>query len=225
MSRKQLEGRIGYTFRDGALLSLALTHSSYANEGGTAGVHNERLEYLGDAALELISSDFLFHRYPKKKEGELSKLRASLVCEKALADVADTLDLRKEIYLGLGEERTGGRKRDSIAADAVEAVLAAIYLDGGLESARAFAERFILNDIENKHLFYDSKTVLQEIVQGFGGRVAYEQTGEEEVYETRFHMAVFVDGVKRGEGKGPTKKAAQQQAAYEAVLYYKRGTN
>ena len=223
---KELEEIIGVSFHDRSLLRQALSHSSYANEHRAQGaLDNERLEFLGDAVLELVSSKYLYESCPDLPEGDLTKLRASIVCEPTLAFCARQFGLPSFLLLGNGEEHTGGRGRNSIVSDALEALIGAVFLDAGIEEADAFIRRFILNDIENKHLFYDSKTVLQEIVQGFGGRVAYEQTGEEEVYETRFHMAVFVDGVKRGEGKGPTKKAAQQQAAYEAVLYYKRGTN
>ena len=151
------------------LLILALTHSSYANEKklGKAGC-NERLEFLGDAVLELISSDFLYKKFTQIPEGELTKKRASLVCEPSLAYCARDFGLPQYLLLGKGEDMTGGRNRDSIVSDATEALLGAIYLDGGFASAKEFVLKFILNDLENKQLFYDSKTILQEIVQEKG---------------------------------------------------------
>ena len=152
---EKLEGIIGYIFKDKHLLSQAMTHSSYANEKklGKAGC-NERLEFLGDAVLELISSDFLFAVYPKVPEGELTKKRASLVCEPSLAYCAREFGLPEFLLLGKGEDMTGGRNRDSIVSDATEALLGAIYLDGGFASAKEFVLKFILNDIEHKQLFY-----------------------------------------------------------------------
>ena len=155
----QLEQKIGYRFRNKKLLRQALTHSSYANEKklGKLGC-NERLEFLGDAVLELISSDVLYARFPQIPEGELTKKRASLVCEPSLAYCARQFGLPEYLLLGRGEDMTGGRMRDSIVSDATEALLGAIYLDGGFERAREFVLKFILNDIERKQLFYDSKT-------------------------------------------------------------------
>ena len=166
---KALEARIGYEFKNRNLLILALTHSSYANEKklGKVGC-NERLEFLGDAVLELISSDFLYKKYIQIPEGELTKKRASLVCEPSLAYCARDFGLPQYLLLGKGEDMTGGRNRDSIVSDATEALLGAIYLDGGFASAKEFVLKFILNDLENKQLFYDSKTILQEIVQEKG---------------------------------------------------------
>ena len=157
---KSLETRIGYEFKNKNLLILALTHSSYANEKklGKAGC-NERLEFLGDAVLELISSDFLYKKYSQIPEGELTKKRASLVCEPSLAYCARDFGLPQYLLLGKGEDMTGGRNRDSIVSDATEALLGAIYLDGGFASAKEFVLKFILNDLENKQLFYDSKTM------------------------------------------------------------------
>lgn len=149
--QREFEERIGYQFQDKKLLSQALTHSSYANErhlGKQA--DNERLEFLGDAVLEVISSDFLFHKYPKNPEGELTRLRASIVCEPTLSFCTRELELGKYLLLGKGEDQMGGRKRDSILSDAMEAVIGAIYLDGGFTSAKEFVFRFILNDIEHK---------------------------------------------------------------------------
>ena len=156
---ERLEQIIGYTFRNKKLLKQALTHSSYANEKklGKLGC-NERLEFLGDAVLELVSSDVLYAKFPQIPEGELTKKRASLVCEPSLAYCARQFDLPKYLLLGRGEDMTGGRMRDSIVSDATEALLGAIYLDGGFEKAREFVLKFILNDMEHKQLFYDSKT-------------------------------------------------------------------
>lgn len=164
---KNLEERIGYRFQNIALLKQALTHSSFTNEQriNKAGDY-ERLEFLGDAVLELVSSDFLFREHPELTEGELTKLRASMVCEPSLAFCARDLELGKFMLLGKGEESTGGRERDSIISDGMEAVTGAIYVDGGMEPARAFIYRFILSDLEDKRLFYDSKSNLQELIQG-----------------------------------------------------------
>ena len=163
---QELEGRIGYTFGDKSLIKQALTHSSYANEMRILKSGNyERLEFLGDAVLEMITSDFLFSKYPTMPEGQLSKLRASLVCEQALAYVARGIELDKFFLLGKGEEATGGRTRDSIACDIVEAVIGAIFRDSGIEEAQKFIFRFILDNIEQRKLFFDAKSTLQELAQ------------------------------------------------------------
>ena len=160
---RELEKKTGYTFQDFSLFRQALTHSSYANEHKQEHFRdNERLEFLGDAVLEIISSEFLFFQYPGMPEGDLTKFRASIVCEPTLALCTKELELGKYLLLGKGEERTGGRFRDSIVSDAMEALIGAIYLDGGFASAKEFVHRFILTDIEHKKLFYDSKTILQE---------------------------------------------------------------
>ena len=169
MSRnlKELEKKISYSFSDEGLLKHAMTHSSYVNEKRLKKTDcNERLEFLGDAVLELVSSEYLFFENPKMPEGELTKLRASMVCEKALAFCARDLDLGDFLLLGKGEDATGGRKRDSITSDALEALIGAIYLDGGFANAKEFILNHVLNDLEGKRLFYDSKTILQELVQG-----------------------------------------------------------
>ena len=166
-SLKSLEERIGYQFQNIALLKQAVTHSSFTNEQKINKLKDyERLEFLGDAVLELVSSEFLFHEYANTREGELTKMRASMVCEPSLAFCARELELGEFLLLGKGEENTGGRRRDSITSDAMEAVIGAIYLDGGMENAKAFINRFILSDLEDKQLFYDSKTNLQELIQG-----------------------------------------------------------
>ena len=218
---QELENKIGYHFKEHGRLRQALTHSSFANEKHMKkNSDNERLEFLGDAVLELVSSEYLFLHYPKLPEGELTKFRASIVCEPTLALCTKELDLGKYLYLGKGEDLTGGRNRKSILSDALEAVIGAIYLDGGFEAAKTFIYRFILVDIEHKKLFHDSKTILQELVQGnYKEGLHYELIGE----TGPDHDKVFSVCVKLGEkvighGSGHTKKAAEQEAAYEALL-------
>ena len=222
---KALENRIGYEFRNRNLLILALTHSSYANEKklGKAGC-NERLEFLGDAVLELVSSAYLFNEFPKVSEGELTKTRASMVCEPALAFCARDLDLGEYLLLGKGEDATGGRKRESVTSDAMEALIGAIYLDGGFANAKEFIHRFVLTDQEDKKLFYDSKTILQEIVQAEKlGEIEYHLIGEEGPdHNKSFSVELTIRGRSYGKGKGRTKKAAEQQAAYEAIHVLKK---
>ena len=215
-----LEEIIGYTFKNEHLLPHALTHSSYANERHWDKKRcNERLEFLGDAVLEVVSSEFLFLNHPDMPEGEMTKLRASLVCEPALAYCAEAISLGDYLILGKGEDMTGGRKRPSVVSDAMEAVIGAIYLDGGLANAKEFIHRFILNDIEHKQLFYDSKTILQEIVQEKGIQpVEYILTGESGPdHDKQFTVSVQVNGQVVGNGTGHTKKAAEQAAAYQAI--------
>ena len=220
-----LEQKIGYHFQNRKLLVQALTHSSYANEKklGKLGC-NERLEFLGDAVLELISSDFLYHRFPGIPEGELTKKRASMVCEPSLAFCAREFGLTQYLLLGKGEDMTGGRNRDSIVSDATEALLGAIYLDGGFASAKEFVLSFILNDIEHKQLFFDSKTILQEIVQEKGSQpIEYRLIKEEGPdHNKSFTVEAIVSGRTQGQGTGHTKKAAEQAAAYEAIRNMKQ---
>lgn len=216
-----LEERIGYTFKNTELLRQALTHSSYANERRINKIDNyERLEFLGDAVLELVSSEFLYREHSHLSEGNLTKLRASMVCEPALAFCARDIRLEEFILLGKGEESTGGRKRDSITSDVMEAVIGAIYLDGGMAPARAYIDRFILSDLEHKRLFYDSKSNLQEVAQGkLKKDVEYELLdvqGPE--HNQTFCVQVRIGEDVLGTGEGHTKKAAEQQAAYEALL-------
>ena len=159
------ENVIGYCFKDKNLIKTALTHTTYANEHLHSNImHNEKLEFLGDAVLELVSSEILYRSYTDLEEGDLTKLRASLVCEPTLAMDAKTINLGDYLLLGKGEDKTGGRERDSIISDALEAVIGAVYLDGGLDEAYKFIAKYIMNDIENKKLFSDSKTLLQEKV-------------------------------------------------------------
>ena len=217
---KELQNTIGYSFKNDRLLSHALTHSSYANEKHWDKTKcNERLEFLGDAVLELLSSDFLFKNYPTMPEGEMTKLRASLVCEPTLAFCAEAISLGDYLYLGKGEDLTGGRKRPSVVSDAMEAMIGAIYLDGGLANAKEFVLRFILNDIEHKQLFYDSKTILQEMVQAeFKDSLVYELLKEEGPdHNKTFEVSVKVGGRVIGRGVGRTKKAAEQVAAYHGI--------
>ena len=221
----ELEKTVGYTFQDPKLLELALTHSSYAHEHYAGKRHdNERLEFLGDAVLELVSSDYLFHNYNEYPEGELTKLRASIVCEQSLAMCAEAISLGKYLRLGNGEDSTGGRLRASITSDAMEALIGAIYLDGGFANAKEFITRFVLNDLENKKLFYDSKTILQEIVQrDFNEPLSYELLAEEGPdHDKKFRMQAKIGEKAYGVGVGHTKKGAQHLAAYETILLLKK---
>lgn len=216
-----LEETIGYRFENRELLKQALTHSSYANERRINKTENyERLEFLGDAVLELVSSEFLFRVNPGLPEGKMTKLRASMVCESALAFCARDIRLEEYILLGKGEECTGGRRRDSITSDVMEAVIGAIYLDGGMAPAKAYIDRFVLSDLEHKKLFYDSKSNLQEVVQGrFKKSLEYELLdvcGPE--HDQTFRVQVRMGEEVLGTGEGHTKKSAEQQAAYEALL-------
>ena len=218
---KLLEDRIGYHFHDIFLLKQAVTHSSYTNEQKiNKAKHYERLEFLGDAVLELVSSEFLFKRHPEMPEGELTKMRASMVCEPSLAFCARDLELGKFLLLGKGEDITGGRHRDSIISDAMEAVTGAIFLDGGMEPAKQFIYRFILSDIEDKQLFYDSKSNLQELIQGKLKKDFHYELRDEKgpEHDKIFEVEIFMEEESLGIGQGRTKKAAEQQAAYAAIL-------
>ena len=217
----ELEKKIDYTFLNKNLLKQALTHSSYANEQKIRKNGDyERLEFLGDAVLEMISSEFLFKENPEMPEGKLTKLRSSLVCEPALAQCAKEIDLGSYMLLGKGEEATGGRFRESITSDVMEALIGALYLDGGYEVARNFIYKNILSDIENRILFYDSKTVLQEIIQTKPNqKLVYELIDEiGPDHNKKFIVEAILNGEKVGFGEGKTKKAAEQKAAYEAIL-------
>ena len=215
---------IQYQFNNIGLLKNALTHSSYANEKKTGNYKdNERLEFLGDAVLELTSSEFIYTGNPDMNEGKMTRLRASIVCEPTLAMCARQIHLQEYIMLGKGEDLTGGRTRDSIISDALEALIGAIYLDGGFANAKEFIHRFVLNDLENKQLFYDSKTILQEVVQAHGLEVEYELTGEEgPEHDKKFHVIAKAGDLFVVKGTGHTRKAAQQQAAYNALLHLKK---
>lgn len=218
---KQLEEKIGYHFQNFDLLHHAMIHSSYANERHLKKSEcNERLEFLGDAVLELVSSEYLFFEDMEMPEGELTKTRASMVCEPALAFCARDMDLGSYLLLGKGEEATGGRKRDSITSDALEALIGAIYIDGGFANAKEFIHKFILSDLDDKKLFYDSKTILQEIVQGsFEEGITYHLVKEEGPdHNKSFSVTVNIGSKSYGMGVGRTKKAAEQEAAYHAIL-------
>ncbi|SCP95456.1 ribonuclease III [Anaerobium acetethylicum] len=224
----ELESRIGYAFHDRMLITQALTHSSYSNENRIKRVgNNERLEFLGDAVLELATSDFLYKKYPEKAEGYLTKLRASIVCEQTLSLSTRDIDLGKYLLLGKGEDLTGGRERKSILSDALEAVIGAIYLDGGFTNAKEFIDRFILTDIEDKQLFYDSKTILQEIVQAaYDQELSYSLIGEEGPdHNKRFVVNVLIGDDIVGQGTGTTKKGAEQEAAFNAIRKLKGSGN
>ena len=222
---RELEKKIGYEFRDSSLLKRAMMHSSYTNEKNMPKYEcNERLEFLGDAVLELVSSEFLFKESPKVSEGELTKTRASMVCEPSLAMCAADIGLGDYLLLGKGEEATGGRLRDSITSDAMEALIGAVYLDGGFTNAKEFIHRFVLTDLEDKKLFYDSKTILQEMMQAQGREpVAYRLVREEGPDHSKSFFVEAVIGKKvYGAGSGRSKKAAEQRAAYEAILRLKK---
>lgn len=221
----ELQEITGYEFRDKELFCRALTHSSYANEHRMAKKQcNERLEFLGDAVLELVSSDFLYHKYPDKPEGELTKIRASIVCEPTLAYCAADIHLGSYLLLGKGEEATGGRERNSVVSDAMEALIGAIYLDGGFASAKEFIQKFILSDLENKKLFYDSKTILQEMVQAkFTENVRYVLEKEEGPdHNKSFTTSAYIGEECYGTGSGRTKKASEQEAAYQTILMLRK---
>lgn len=217
----ELEKRIDYQFKNKALLKQALTHSSYANEQRIRKNGDyERLEFLGDAVLELVSSEYLFRENPNMSEGKLTKMRSSLVCEPSLAQCAREIELGSFMLLGKGEEATGGRHRESIISDVMEAVIGALYLDGGFEAAKSFILRFILVDCEKRILFSDSKTILQEIIQTRPNqKLIYELIEEKGPdHNKEFVVRAVLNGKVVGNGQGKTKKAAEQQAAYEAIL-------
>ena len=211
---------IGHKYNNIKLLEIALTHSSYANEYKIK--DNERLEFLGDSVLSIIISDYIFKKLENVHEGDLTKYRAMLVCEQSLDEVAKKISLGQLIRLGKGEERTGGRHRASIISDAFEAVLASIYLDAGMETARKWLLN-LMNDSIAEVLagkkYGDYKTMLQEVVQkGHTGRVTYEVIGESgQDHEKTFEVRVLIDGVQKAEGMGRSKKEAEQQAAKRAL--------
>ena len=220
---QELEEKIGYRFRSTDLLKTALTHSSYINEHSREHCEcYERLEFLGDSILGMVTAELLYRWNPSLPEGKMTRIRAELVCEESLHKVASELDLGRWMRLGRGEEKSGGRERPSILADMVEAVIAAIYLDGGMESASAFIRSCVLNHAEEYILSRsrDNKTVLQELVQQQpGSRIRYEMTGESGPdHDKRFTCAVYVNEELAGEGEGHTKKEAEQAAAGAALL-------
>ena len=211
-----LESIIGYTFKNPELLETALTHTSYANESRAPVKHNERLEFLGDSVLQIVSADYLFHAYADRPEGDLTRIRASLVSEGALFQFAQEIHLGEYLRLGHGEDLGGGRNRPSVVSDAFEAVIAALYLDGGMETARNFILPFIT---EGKTAEDDYKTRLQEVVQQDPSAVLkYEVTGETGPdHDKQFTVCVWRNGRLLAEGKGRSKKAAEQHAAKVAL--------
>lgn len=217
------EEKIGYHFEDSKLLQTALTHSSYANENHTRS--NERLEFLGDSVLSIIISECIFKKMQKVNEGDLSRFRAALVCEQSLAEIAKRIHLCELIFLGRGEEKNGGRRRPSIVSDAFEAVLGAIYLDSGLETAREWLLGIMSDKIDQAitgKLYSDYKTALQEIVQRDGKSfVSYktlEETGRE--HERVFVVQAFVNGEAKCIAEGHSKKEAEQAAAKKTIEKY-----
>ncbi len=217
---KDLEAAIGYRFQNIMLLQNALSHSSYANEHWhNSLMSNERLEFLGDSVLGMVVAEHLYRNFPDRPEGELTRMRADMVCEQALAAVANRLDLGKHLLLGHGEEQ-GGRNRASILADAVESVIAASFLDGGMDAARAFIEKFILCDVPVTRLHnMDYKTALQELVQQKKNQqLSYALIGESGPdHNKRFDVAVSLNGEQIGQGSGSSKKRAEQDAARVAL--------
>ena len=217
---ESLEKKLGYTFRDRSLLSEALNHSSYANEHRSAEVSsNERLEFLGDSVLGFVTAEFLFKTYGKLPEGDLTRIRAALVCEQSLYEVAKFLGLGQYLKLGKGEEAGGGRRRQSILADATEAVFAAVYLDGGMERVRELICRVLLSRAPAAEERRDYKTTLQEIVQRRSGQVLtyhmVDESGPD--HNKTFLFQVRLNGAPVGQGRGHSKKEAEQAAARDAL--------
>ena len=217
----ELEAGLGYTFRDKSILENALTHSSYANENRERGLHdNERLEFLGDSILGFVVADYLYRSFPDKPEGELTRIRADLVCEKNLARAAATIRLGSFLLLGHGEEQGGGRKRDSIVSDAMESVIAASFMDGGFAAAKEIIDRLILSNIpKGRPRNFDYKTAFQELVQRKKDQqIHYELTGESGPdHDKHFEVEVLLNGKAVGHGVGSSKKRAEQAAAEAAI--------
>ncbi len=217
---RALEERLGYQFRNIGLLEHAMTHSSYANEHRSGGItSNERLEFLGDSVLGMVVAEYLFAKHPDMPEGELTRTRAALVCETSLYEVAKVLELGRCLRLGKGEDAGGGRTRPSILADATEAMLAAVYLDGGIESVKPIIQTYILDKEQEKSVDRDYKTALQELVQRHPGQaVSYrliDETGPD--HARIFVMEVSVGGEPVGVGRGRSKKEAEQMSARAAL--------
>ncbi len=219
MNLSEFESKIGYTFKNIRLLETALTHSSYANEKQTSRDCNERLEFLGDSILGVITAEYFYHNVKHLPEGEMTKKRAACVCEKSLYGFAKEIELGKYIFLGRGEENTGGRNRPSILADAFEAVIAAIYLDSGLDEVRKFVLDFIKKAATQQINIRDYKTELQEIIQkNPDEHLSYVLVGESGPdHDKRFEVEVNLNSNVIGCGKGRSKKLAEQQAAKQAL--------
>ena len=218
---KDLETALGYRFRNITLLQRALTHSSYANERFHDGLmSNERLEFLGDSILGMVVAEYLYRNYPDRPEGELTRIRADMVCETSLAAIADRLGLGQHLMLGHGEEQSGGRARPSILADAVESIIAASFLDGGMEAACGIIQRFLLKEIPaKKPNNADYKTMLQELVQQKKNQtISYQLVGESGPdHNKHFVVELWVNGQPVSTGEGTSKKRAEQNAAKSAV--------
>ena len=218
---KELETAIGYRFQNIGLLQNALAHSSYANERWhNSLMSNERLEFLGDSVLGMLVADYLYRSFPDRPEGELTRMRADMVCERTLAAIAQGLGLGQHLLLGKGEEQGGGRSRDSILADAVESVIAACYLDGGMEAAKAFVEKFVLVNVPVRKLNNaDYKTALQELVQQKKNQtIVYSLVGESGPdHDKQFRVELTINGEPAGVGVGSSKKRAEQDAARQAL--------
>ncbi len=219
MNLSEFEKVIGYEFKNKSLLETALTHSSYANEKQTGRECNERLEFLGDSVLGVITADYFYHNLAHLPEGVMTKKRAACVCEKSLHDFAKEINLGKYLFLGRGEDNTGGRKRASILADAFEAVIGAIYLDGGLENVRSFVLGFIKEAAARQLSIRDYKTELQEIIQkNPAEHLTYVLVGESGPdHDKRFEVEVMLNSNVIGYGMGKSKKLAEQQAAKQAL--------
>ena len=217
----KLEQGLGYTFRNKALLENALTHSSYANENRERHLpDNERLEFLGDSILGFVVAEYLYRNFPDKPEGELTRIRADLVCERNLAEAAATIELGSYLLLGHGEEQGGGRKRDSIVSDAMESVIAASFMDGGFAAAKEIIDRLILSNIpKGRPRNFDYKTAFQELVQRKKDQqIHYELTGESGPdHDKHFEVEVLLNGRAVGRGVGSSKKRAEQAAAAAAI--------
>ena len=217
----KLEQGLGYTFTDKALLENALTHSSYANENRERHLpDNERLEFLGDSILGFVVAEYLYRNFPDKPEGELTRIRADLVCERNLAEAAATVELGSYLLLGHGEEQGGGRKRDSIVSDAMESVIAASFMDGGFAAAKEIIDRLILSNIpKGRPRNFDYKTAFQELVQRKKDQqIHYELTGESGPdHDKHFEVEVLLNGKAVGHGVGSSKKRAEQAAAEAAI--------
>lgn len=215
----ELEMKIEYTFKDKSHLETAFTHKSYANELMIKGRESyERYEFLGDAILEYLVSKFLFEEYKDMSEGDLTKLRASLVCEFTLSKISRELRLGSYGYFSKGEKLTGGINRDSILCDMFESLLGAIYLDGGIDEADKYVKKFLLTDIEHKKLFYDSKTKLQEYAQKISKTISYNLLDEDgPEHNKTFHVNVCLGDKIIAEGKGHSRKTAEQTAAFNAL--------
>ncbi len=218
---ENLEKKLGYKFKNRSLLQNALCHSSFANENHPSGGSNERLEFLGDSVLSLIVTEYIYNNFPDMPEGELTKLRASLVCEKSLCEFSRELDVSEFLKLGKGEAQNGGAQRPSLLADAFEAILAAMYLDGGIDIARNHVLRFILPELSDRddEVFKDYKTCLQEIIQrNPEERLSYVLMGESGPdHNKSFTVDVLLNSNVIGTGNGRSKKLAEQDAARQAL--------